>query len=69
MSSSDAIRKFERLVFKGDPTVLNPAGRNINRPVKTIDDKDCVLIGTYHYDFEKKTETYIPAKPTNANEN
>ncbi len=66
--SSEKIRKFERLMFNGDPTVMNPAGRNINRSIKSIDDSKMKVIGTFTYDFEKGTETYTPAEKKDGKE-
>lgn len=40
-------------------------------PLPEIDLEKCKLIGTFVYDFEKRTETYIPAidNQSNAQEN
>lgn len=60
--SSEKIRKFERFLFKGDPTVMNNGDRNINRSRIEIKQEDVIVVGTYYYDHEKGTETYVPNK-------
>lgn len=50
-STSDIIRKFERLLLS--------ARNSTDKPIKV---KKRNLIGTYTYDFENGTEKYTPAR-------
>ena len=56
MPDSEKVRKFERTFLHG-----MPFGYRSPYADPPLDDADCILIGTFHYDFENKIETYVPA--------
>jgi hypothetical protein len=72
MSSSDKIRKFERLVFKGVPeqpesvferdgyqfSPTRSSGQSVSQGYQDSSENEEIVIGVYTYDFENEIEIY-----------
>lgn len=75
MDSTSIIRKFERFLFKGVPDTpetiydrggyshvyMRSTGQSTMPEHSENQNSEQILIGTYVYDIENKTEAYTPA--------
>lgn len=52
MRISKIVRKFERFLFGGLPST--------KKQTPLLHSEEGTVLGTFHYDFEKQTEEFIP---------